>query len=63
VWDRKVNTFWKPILVYGNTPDWFGDVTRSETNNNDKSHHHWGQSISGMVDLVQRLTKPGAARS
>jgi 16S rRNA G966 N2-methylase RsmD len=60
VWDRKVNTFWKPVLVYGTTADWFGDVTKSEVNDNDKRHHHWGQSASGMVDIVQRLTKPGA---
>lgn len=60
MWDRKVNTFWKPVLVYGTTADWFGDVTKSEVNDNDKRHHHWGQSASGMVDIVQRLTKPGA---
>ena len=59
VWDRKVNTFWKPVLVYGSPADWFGDVTRSEVNDNDKRHHVWGQSASGMVDIVQRLTKPG----
>jgi len=60
VWDRKVNTFWKPILVYGAAPDWFGDVAKSDTNDNDKNHHHWGQSVSGMSDLVRRLTKPGS---
>lgn len=60
VWDRKVNTFWKPILIYGKTADWFGDVAKSDTNDNDKRHHEWGQSTSGMVDLIQRLVKPGA---
>lgn len=60
VWDRKVNTFWKPILIYGKTVDWFGDVAKSDTNDNDKRHHEWGQSTSGMVDLIQRLVKPGA---
>lgn len=60
VWDRKVNTFWKPVLVYGSPADWFGDVTRSEVNDNDKRHHVWGQSSSGMVDIVQRLIKPGS---
>jgi site-specific DNA-methyltransferase (adenine-specific) len=59
IWDRKVNTFWKPILIYGHTAEWIGDVCKSDTNNNDKRHHEWGQSISGMVDLVKRLTKPG----
>lgn len=62
LWQRKVNTFWKPILLYVNgeyTGDWLGDVTKSDVNDNDKSHHYWGQSESGMVDLVNRLTKPG----
>jgi len=59
VWERKGNTFWKPVLVYGMPHDWLGDVTRSEVNDNDKRHHAWGQSASGMVDIVQRLTKPG----
>lgn len=59
IWDRKVNTFWKPILVYQNEPTaWLGDVARSNTNDNDKAHHHWGQSVSGMTDLLQRLVKP-----
>jgi len=63
IWDRKVNTFWKPILLFTNGPtesnDWIGDVTSSAVNDNDKNHHHWGQSESGMADLVERLTKPG----
>lgn len=63
VWQRKVNTFWKPILVYTNggeyKGDWLGDVAESKVNDNDKNHHHWGQSESGMADLIGRLTKPG----
>jgi len=55
----KVNTFWKPVLLFGKAVEWIGDVTRSDVNDNDKSHHHWGQSESGMADLVERLTKPG----
>lgn len=55
----KVNTFWKPVLLFGKPLEWIGDVTRSDVNDNDKRHHHWGQSESGMVDLVSRLTKPG----
>jgi hypothetical protein len=60
LWDRKVNTFWKPVLVFTKgayAGDWFGDVTRSDVN--DKQHHYWGQSESGMADLIDRLTKPG----
>lgn len=55
----KVNTFWKPVLMFGKAIEWIGDVTRSDVNDNDKDHHHWGQSESGMADLVNRLTKPG----
>lgn len=55
----KVNTFWKPVLLFGKAAEWIGDVTRSDVNDNDKDHHHWGQSESGMADLVSRLTKPG----
>jgi site-specific DNA-methyltransferase (adenine-specific) len=59
-WQAKVNTFWKPILLFGDAEDWFGDVAKSESNDNDKRFHKWGQSVSGMADLVERLTKPGS---
>jgi site-specific DNA-methyltransferase (adenine-specific) len=58
-WQAKVNTFWKPILVFGKSDDWIGDVATSKTNDNDKRFHGWGQSESGMSDLVSRLSKPG----
>jgi len=55
----KVNTFWKPVFLFGKSAEWIGDVTSSNVNDNDKEHHHWGQSESGTADLVSRLTKPG----
>jgi DNA modification methylase len=58
-WQAKVNTFWKPILVFGKSDDWIGDVATSKPNDNDKRFHGWGQSESGMSDLVSRLSKPG----
>jgi site-specific DNA-methyltransferase (adenine-specific) len=58
-WQAKVNTFWKPVLLFGEAEEWFGDVATSRTNDNDKRFHEWGQSESGMADLVERLTKPG----
>jgi len=58
-WSAKVNTFWKPVLLFGKSAEWFGDVARSEVNDNDKRFHNWGQSESGMADLVDRLSKPG----
>ena len=60
LWDRKVNTFWKPVLwlVKGDYErDWIGDVSKSDAN--DKQYHDWGQSESGMADLVRRFTRPG----
>ncbi|NPV52203.1 MAG: hypothetical protein HPY71_01615 [Firmicutes bacterium] len=60
VWARKVNTFWKPVLwfVKGEYQgDWVGDVAKSSMN--DKRYHDWGQSESGMAELVMRLTRPG----
>lgn len=59
-WDRKVNTFWKPLLwfVKGKYKgDWIGDVCQSKAN--DKDHHKWGQSESGMADIIERFTYPG----
>lgn len=62
LWQRQVNTFWKPVLwfVKGEYAGaWVGDVAKSETNDNDKRYHQWGQSESGMRDLVGRFTRPG----
>jgi len=62
IWPRKVNSFWKPVLwfVKGEyNGRWIGDVNKSDVNDNDKSHHHWGQSESGMANLVRRFTEPG----
>jgi len=58
-WEAKVNAAWKPVLVFGPSREWFGDVATSKPNDNDKRFHNWGQSESGMADLVERLTKPG----
>lgn len=62
LWQRKVNTFWKPVLwfVKGEyTGKWMGDVAKSNPNDNDKRFHHWGQSESGMADLITRFSEPG----
>ncbi len=58
-WNAKVNAFWKPVLLFGQALDWIGDVCQSRTNDNDKRFHGWGQSESGMADLVERLSRPG----
>lgn len=62
LWQRKVNTFWKPVLWYVKgdyAGDWIGDVARSAVNDNDKRFHGWGQSESGMADLIERFSYPG----
>lgn len=62
LWQRKVNTFWKPVLwfVKGEySGDWVGDVAKSAPNDNDKRFHDWGQSESGIADLMERFTYPG----
>jgi site-specific DNA-methyltransferase (adenine-specific) len=62
LWQRKVNTFWKPVLWFVNGDydgAWVGDVARSAVNDNDKRYHGWGQSESGMADLLERFTRPG----
>jgi hypothetical protein len=63
LWDRKVNTFWKPLLCFSNGDysgeRWFGDVLKSDPNDNDKQHHHWGQSESGMRAIVEAFSEEG----
>lgn len=54
---RKVGTKWKPILIYGGERFITQDVFSSDAK--DKRFHHWGQSESGMADIVSRLTDPG----
>lgn len=61
IWQRKVNTFCKPVLWFVSgeyNGQWVGDVIKSDTNDNDKEHHYWGQSVSGMANLVSRFVKP-----
>lgn len=60
-WDRRISAFWKPVL-------WFvrgqyagkqigSDVVVSDKP--DKGFHLWGQSESGMHDLLRRFGMPG----
>lgn len=59
LWERNVNTFWKPVLWYTKgkyTGDWIGDVVKSDTN--EKQHHAWQQSEGGILALMQRFVYP-----
>ena len=60
IWQRKINSNWKPVLwfVKGEYQNnWVGDVCQSDYS--DKCFHEWGQSESGMADIITRFTKPG----
>ena len=58
---RQVNTTWKPLLIYSKSGKYngktFGDVFKSD--GNDKDHHKWGQSISGMTSIISMICLPG----
>ena len=56
----NVNTTWKPLLIFGKGEykgRIFGDVFRSD--GNDKDHHKWGQSVSGMDAIIKGFCLPG----
>lgn len=61
LWQRKVNAFWKPVLWYtkGKNQRWVGDVVKSAVNDNDKRFHFWGQSESGMGNLISKVSSVG----
>lgn len=55
---RRVSTMWKPVLVYGSSDRRLHDVATSKAA--DKDYHGWGQSETGMYDLLSLLADPGA---
>jgi 16S rRNA G966 N2-methylase RsmD len=56
---RRVQSSWKPLLVYGGGPR-FGDVFRSEgTDAHAKSLHKWGQDYGAFHEIVRRFTTEG----
>lgn len=60
LWPRNVNTFWKPLIWMTKgeySGHWIGDVAKSDPNDNDKRFHEWGQSESGMADIIGRFTE------
>lgn len=62
VWQPRIMTGWKPILIYVNgeldrEADMLWDVLKSEKQ--DKDFHVWGQSVSGLKDIVETVSKPG----
>lgn len=60
VFGRRVKSNWKPVLYFAKgSPGWehVDDVIRS--GERDKRFHEWGQSESGMAQIVKRFTVPG----
>lgn len=56
----NVNTTWKPLLIFRKGEykgKIFGDVFKSD--GNDKDFHKWGQSESGMYDIISKICLPG----
>lgn len=62
VWNKEVNTFWKPLLWFTKgkrEARWVSDVINTPVNANDKDHHHWGQGIEGMQAIIEKFSNPG----
>lgn len=56
---RKVQSNWKPVLIYGGSKR-FADTLQSEGVNADaKNLHEWGQDYNAFHTLVERITNPG----
>jgi len=60
IWPRKIITAWKPLLWFikdSKPKEVIYDIFKSQAK--DKEHHDWGQSESGMADIIERFTFPG----
>ena len=56
---RRVQSNWKPLLLYGGGPR-LADIIRSEgTDAGAKSNHKWGQDYGAFHTIVERLTTRG----
>ena len=57
---RKVQSQWKPILIYGGGERFADVLTASSTGGGvEKSNHAWEQDFDGFRELIQRLTETG----
>lgn len=59
---KHVTSMWKPLLMYERKDapfkgKGFSDVFRSDAK--DKDNHDWGQSVSGMYDVVSKMCNSG----
>ncbi len=61
LWQKRTNTFWKPI-IWLTKGEYKGDYIGGDKISspaNDKEHHHWGQSVGGFAEIVEKFTNPG----
>jgi DNA methylase len=56
---RKVQSNWKPLLIYGGCEQRFSDLFKSQGDVAAKDRHHWGQNYDAFKDIIERLTRPG----
>jgi SAM-dependent methyltransferase len=56
---RKVQSNWKPVLIYGGGEHRFSDLFKSEGDAAGKDRHVWGQNFEAFKEIIARLTQPG----
>ena len=57
LWAKEIISYWKPAIWFTKGKrecKWDSDFFQTKTNENDKEHHHWGQSERLMMGLVDR---------
>jgi DNA methylase len=57
--EKRVNTGWKPVLLFGSAIDWVDDVCKDKVSKQDELVRSFGPSVGSLQVLVERLTKPG----
>jgi 16S rRNA G966 N2-methylase RsmD len=56
---RRVQSNWKPLLVYGGGPRFADTLSTEGSDAGAKSLHKWGQDYAAFHTLIERFTKPG----
>ncbi len=55
----RVQSNWKPVLIYGGGPRFTDTITATGTDASAKDLHVWGQDYAAFDTLIGRLTIPG----
>lgn len=56
---RRLQSNWKPLLVYGGGPRFSDTITTEGQDADAKANHKWGQDFAAFYTIVERLTEPG----